>query len=507
MEDIKKTDKDKEKKILTIPFGKATSVNNAISQNGFINSDAFYDDDLPTDLQPHKKNSTFYRMGQNSIISSVFNLYSSLLLTIKWSVRKAKSNETPKENIKLFQSIVDDMEHSWLEFVENSLSFMQYGWTAFEIVLKKRKDGKIGIRKFQQIPQRTLKNWKVSETGEILGLVQYGNEFNKFQDVFIPIERMILISNNGANGSPEGKSILIGAYQDWLTYEMSEKSIRTTMLRSFVGTPIVKIPEKVIAAANATEGDTRFTKEEKEAAKIAYNSYKDLLKKMQYTQETGFIIPSDTYRNENGSYSSVEKYDISLMSLNGQALVDINSLRTNTEARIARVLLGDFLQMGTSGKTGTYSLGNTRYDMFASAVNVIADKIVTEVNEKLFPIICLFNNISLEDMPRMHHTKVNEASVKDKIETLAQYMYASGTILPDENIDMAIREALDLPTDIKRPDGWKPQWEQEQEQQMQNNTQQSNSSKANPGKTVEDTSKRTRASGKDNINNNNNNNK
>lgn len=496
---MKETDRKQEKKILDLPFGKATTINSAVSQNGFINSDAFYPDDLPTDLQPDKKNSTFYRMGLNSIISSVFNLYSSLLLTIKWSIRKSKNFETSKEDIKLFDSIVNDMEHSWLEFIENSLSFLQYGWVAFEIVLKKRKDGKIGIRKLQYIPQRTLKNWKVSETGEVLGLIQKGNEFNKFQDVFVPKERMILISNNGANGSPEGKSILTGAYQDWITYEMSEKSIRTTMLRSFVGTPIVRIPEKVIAAANATDADSRFTKEEKEFAKISYNSYKDLLKKMQYTQETGFIIPSDTYKNENGSFSTVERYDISLMSLNGQALVDINSLRTNTEARIARVLLGDFLQMGTSGKTGTYSLGNTRYDMFANAVNVVADKIVTEINETLFPILCLFNNMKLETMPIMHHTKVNEASMKDKIETLAQYMYANGTILPDENIDMAVREALDLPTDIKRPDGWKPEWEQSNE--TTNNTT-SSTTTATPGKTVEDTSKRTRASGKNNINNN-----
>lgn len=497
-----KIDKNRENKILSIPFGQGSIIDDAVSRMGFVKNNVFNYDDVPEDLQPENRNSTYYKMGLNSTISSVLNLYASLLQTIKWSVRKPTDKEVSKDIVDLFKSIIDDMEHPWLEFVEHALSFIQYGWVAFEVVLKKRKDGKIGVRKLQYIPQYSKKKWEVNGKGEVIGIVQKGNEFNNFKDVFIPIEKLLMIKNIGIDNSPEGKSILTGAYEDWKTFEISENSLRTTMIKSFVGIPKIEIPSYIIEAANSSKEDYRFTEQERELAGRVYRSFFDIATKMRYSPDAGIIIPSDTYKSETGNVSSVKQFDVSLMTMNGQPLVDINSVRTNTEARMARVLQGDFLQMGTSGKTGTYSLGNTRYDMFALAVNVVADKIATVINEDLFRILALFNNIDVNNIPVLHHKKVNEMSIKDKIETLAQYMYATGTILPDENIDKALREELDLPLDIKRPDGWKPEWEQTE---LTAQTTSSSSTTANPGKTVEDTTKRTRASGKNNTNNTNNN--
>lgn len=490
---IKNVDKKREDKILKLPMGATYSSDSSVARTGYT---ADYDyASLPVDLTLDNRNKTYFKMGMNSTISSVLNLYASLLQTIKWSVRKPRGKEIDKNIVSLFDNIIHDMEHPWLEFVEHALSFIQYGWVAFEIILKKRKDGKIGVKKLQYIPQFSKRKWEVNSNGEVIGLVQQGNEYNGFKDTFIPKEKLLMIKNIGIDNSPEGKSILIGAYEDWKTFEISENSLRTTMVKSFVGIPKVEIPSYILEAANANDEDYRFTESDKKQARLAYNSYLDIATKMTYSAETGIVIPSDTYTSETGNISSVKQYDVSLMSMNGQPLVDINAVRVNTEARMARVLQGDFLQMGTSGKTGTYSLGNTRYDMFANAVNVVADKIATVINEELFRVLGLFNNIDLDKLPILHHKKVNEMSIKEKIETLAQYMFATGTILPDENIDMALREELDLPLDEKRPEGWKPQWVVQEYQAQQ--TQQ-----ANPGKTIDDTSKKTRASGKNNINNN-----
>lgn len=482
----------KQDKLSKINFGKGRVLDDSVSINGYVKDNSFNYNDIPYGLKPENRNSTYYKMGLNSTISSVLNLYASLLQTIKWSVRKPIDKEISKDVINFFKDVINDMEHSWIEFVEHALSYIQYGWVAFEIVLKKRPDGKIGVRKLQYIPQYSKKSWSVDSNGEVLGIIQKGNEYNNFQDIFIPKEKLLMIKNIGIDNSPEGKSILTGAYEDWKTFAVSEQSLRTTIIKSFVGVPVAEIPSYIIEAANAASDDYRFTDQEKQLASNVYNSYIDIVTKMRYSEDAGIIIPSDTFKSENGTVSAVKQFDIKLLTINGQALVDINAVRTNTEARMARVLQGDFLQMGTSGKTGTYSLGNTRYDMFALAVNVVADKIATIINEDLFKILGFFNNIDVNKLPVLHHKKVNEMSIKDKIETLAQYMYAKGTILPDENIDIALKEALDFPLDIKRPNGWKPEWEQTETETTSNET-------ANPGKTIKETAKRTRAAGKNNI--------
>lgn len=488
--------KKQDEKIQKIPFASSMAVVDSVTSMGNVKDNSYLYSDIPDALTNENKNMTYYKMSLNSTISSVLNLYSSLLQTIKWSV---KSNENKnKEYVALFSDIIHDMEHPWLEFVEHAMTFLQYGWVAFEIVLKKRADGKIGVQKLQYIPQYTLKKWLVDNKGNVTGLVQQGNEFNQFHDVVIPLDKMLMIKNIGGSNSPEGKSILTGAYEDWLTFELSEKSLRTTLTRSFVGMPIITVPADTLNAANASAECSLYTEEEKSVARAAINTYKKMIETMEVSPETGVIMPSDTYRSENGNISNVPCYEMKLMSLNGQPLVDINSVRTNTEARMARVLQGDFLQMGTSSKTGTYSLGSTRYDMFANAVNVVADKIATVINEDLFMILGLFNNIEQNKLPRLHHSKVNETSIKEKIETLAQYQYAGGTILPDENIDMTLKKELDFPLETKRPKGWKPEWEKNENENEQNNNPLSQEEK----KTIPDTNKRTRPNGKDMIDKN-----
>lgn len=431
-------------------YGKVLSKPDTVSVSGYVISENDFRYDLPDELSSANKNSTFFKMGLNSTIASVLNLYSSLLLTISWKVQKPDNADISDEIVDFYQSVIDNIEGTWYSFVEEASTVLQYGWCAFEIVLKKRLDGKIGIKELVYIPQRTLKKWEVDKNGNIIGLVQYGNSFNNFKDIVIPKEKMLLITGVGANGSPEGKSILLGAFEDWKTFQLSESVLRITMKRGFVGMPILRIPKEIIEAANSDDGSIQYSPVQRGAAKKSYKSFQELLSKLSNSRESGVILPSTPYKNENGSYSSAPLFDLELLSLSGQPLVDINTVRDSTEARMARVMQGDFLQMGTSG-TGAYSLGNTRYEMFARSVNVVADKILTEVNRILFKVIAYFNMINDKDIPILTHTEANQMSIKDMIDNIAQYSFAGGGILPDENVDKEIRKKLELPQNIQRP--------------------------------------------------------
>lgn len=492
-------EKDLKKKIPISPV--ATVKSDDVDMMGNVKPALFQRGDLPVSLQPHTRNSTYFKMGLNSTIASVLNLNVSLFLTIEWKVRqKSETKSTTKKMFNFYQSILEDMDNSWLSKIENVGSILQYGWCAFEIVLKRRPDGYVGIKDLVYIPQHTLRKWDVDSSGDVVGLVQRGNEFNNFQDIKVPIEKLLIFTNAGGGDSPEGKSILIGAYEDWVTYSITEEVLRTSARRGFVGIPIVKIPGEILEMANALEGDGRFTEAQITDAKRVYNEYKSLINDMSYDEQAGVIIASDHFLNEAGTMSSVPCYSIELLSLSGQPLLDINAVRTATEAKMARVMQGDFLQMGLAGKSGSYSLGETRYAMFARSVNVIADKIVSLINDKLFVMIAKYNGFNTENLPQFYHTEANPLSLKEKIEALAQYQYANGQILPDNNVDQQMRRDLELSEEINRPEGWKPEWQREEEnsdsdtdnQDKQKDDNPGLSGSATPGKTVNDTKKQTR---------------
>src|SRR5882724_11007104 len=109
---------------------------------------------------------------------------------------KTKQNDQDDELVKFCESLFDDMDHTFEDFVTEVLTMLSYGYAPMEIVLKRRnglnpeddpdaqlavnlphqpksryEDGKIGIHKLALRGQDTVLHWHLAKNGEILGLV------------------------------------------------------------------------------------------------------------------------------------------------------------------------------------------------------------------------------------------------------------------------------------------------------------------------------------------------
>lgn len=129
-------------------------------------------------------------------------------------------------SVDFVNSCMHDMQSSWTDTISEILSFLTYGWSAHEIVYKRRMgrnknprlnskhdDGLIGWRKLPIRGQDTLYQWEYDSDDELLGMTQ--NPAPSYKLITIPIDKLLLFRTESHKDSPEGRSILRNAYRSW----------------------------------------------------------------------------------------------------------------------------------------------------------------------------------------------------------------------------------------------------------------------------------------------------
>lgn len=409
-------------------------------------------DDIPVELTGSMGRHTFSKMARNSTVSATLFAITKLLTRASWrTYPAAPGDKEAQEYAEFFESLRGDMEWSWDHFITNLATSIQYGWAAFEIVLKRRvkgfkngrltskyNDGKIGIATLGFRPQNTLEQWEFDKTtGRVTGMVQNTTGAAGGKRVTIPAERLLIFTAGQNGDSPEGRSCLTGAYEDWVYLKIINRSESWGIERELSGLPVMYVPGKLIEDASSENPDPN--------AVAALHMYQKLVRDVRLNQQSGVILPSDTFRSDDGNISTVPQYQLTLLSNNGQRQLDVNRAAERKQGNIARCILADFLLMGTSGKTGSYALGTTRYDLFATALDGWNESWADVMNRVLIPLIGYYNGFNLEKLPKYKAESVKPVDISTLVDTLMNYTYAGGTILPNSSVDEVVLSKLGIP--------------------------------------------------------------
>jgi hypothetical protein len=153
---------------------------------------------------------------------------------------------------------MDDMDHTWSEFIQDVSSSYTYGFSVQEKVYRKRlktngskfNDGLIGWKKLPIRSQDTISGWMFSDDGrELLGVEQdlstvihYGR-YNALSQkhgskIEIPRKKFMLFRVNPERDNPEGNSLLKSCYISWKYRTAIEEQEAIGIVRNMVGTPI-----------------------------------------------------------------------------------------------------------------------------------------------------------------------------------------------------------------------------------------------------------------------------
>lgn len=425
-------------KILRIAKGQ-TSYNGLHVLSGIIM------EECNRDLQWPQCMITYKNMCKDSTIAPALTLMELAIARTQWTVKIPEGyEERLKPKADFLMSIMNDMEHTWTDFVRQASTFNRFGFAPVEKVYRKRtkangskfNDNLIGIRKLPLIAQDSVSGWYWDDSGRTLkGLVQQANVpsgRNRFainvvsmQEVEIPRKKFILFRADPLKDSPIGTSPLNSVYLSWRYKTELEKHQAISVANDLRGLKVIKIPPRYLSA-DATE-------EEKETAEY----FRKILRGMHSGSQSGLLIPA-AY-DETGK----ELFSFEVKSVMGQVANDVSAIINSYRKEIITGIMAPQLILGQDGG-GSFALSESLQGVTDIVIQARLQEIKDQLNHDLIPQLFELNGWDSTVTPYFDFVD-NRAVNLDNLSKFIQRVGAvGGLVLNAETINW-LHEQADMP--------------------------------------------------------------
>lgn len=404
-----------------------------IGQNRF--GGLFSEEFLP-ELRGNRGIKIYKEMSENDdIVGSILFAIEMLVRQVHWSVRPSGDEDADKAAAEFIESCMGDMESTWTDTLSEILSFLTYGWSAHEIVYKRRMgrnrdpvlrskydDGLIGWRKLPIRSQESLYQWVYDDNDNLTGMMQMPAP--SYRILTIPIEKLLLFRTKSRKDNPEGRSILRNAFRDWWFKKRIQEIEGIGIERDLAGFPVLVAPEGV-NIWDATDEDMVRLKAMGEM----------LVKNIRRDSAEGIVMPHD--------------WSLQLLSSTSKRNFDTNVIIERYDSRIAMTVLADFVLLGHQNY-GTFALSSDKTALFAIAIGTYLDVIREVFNNKAIPQLIDANAerfAGITDYPTLEHGDI-ETQDLTQLGDFIQKMTGVGLLTPDESLEQYVREQAGLPKQL-----------------------------------------------------------
>ena len=393
---------------------------------------AFYEEFLK-ELQGRRGMEVYREMSDNDdIIGAIIYAVELLIRQVDWDVQPGGPSEADQAAADFVRECMDDMSDTWTDTVSEILSFLTYGWSAHEIVYKRRcgisrnpqlnskyTDGLVAWQKLPIRSQDSLYQWEYDANDNLVALIQMPAP--DYEIITIPAEKLLFFRTKSRKGNPEGRSILRNAYRDWYFKRRLQEIEGIGVERDLAGFPTLTAPEGM----NIWDtDDPEMNTIRANAEAIVTNIRRDSLE--------GVVMPAG--------------WKLELLSTGGRRQFDTNQIIERYDTRIAMTVLADFILLGHQ-EVGSFALSSNKTHMFAMAICAYLDIICETFNNRAIPQLLAMNGDHFKgvtDYPQLTHGDVEDVDLGPLGEFLSK-MSAAGMIVPDEEIEDYLREASGLP--------------------------------------------------------------
>lgn len=411
--------------------------------NGYL-----YEEFLPQ-LQGERGRRALREMSDNDdTVGATLYAIDTLLKAVPWNV-EANEKDTTGEYAEFVESVIDDMECTWAELISEILTMLIFGWAYFETVFKRRigpyekdpsrrsryTDGKIGIRKIAPRAQESIDRWEMGPNGDILGMWQQGAGDDS-GGYFIPYDHALLFRTTSRKNNPEGRSILRTAYMPYFNKKKIQFYEATGIERDLTGLPVLKVPSEILMD-NASP-----------ASKAMLSRLIKISRDLKFNEQASVILPSDPWRDEDGKFTSTPRVSLELMSASGGRTIDTNAVVGRYSTSIARVILADWLMLGSSSGSGSYALSDNKTQIFFQSTQGYIENIAQVFNRVMLPRLWKLNGWDTQFMPKLNPGTVAPEDLEKfgkYIDTLAN---AGFTLAGDPETEKLVRQKGGLPEEV-----------------------------------------------------------
>lgn len=394
----------------------------AVASTGVAPWNTFVTDELETTPELIFPNSvvTYHAMRNDSQIEGLYAGATWPILRYKWMidpngcdperVRKlARDLQLPVKGADPEPKGRSKNRFVFRKHLEDALRAIIYGFEPFEQVGEVRDDNLWHLTKLAERPPYTVDQIRLSGTGGIVSIIQNVSSANQSrggQQPEIPVDRLVMYTWDKEGANWFGRSMLRGIYRNWLIKDRLLRIDAIKHERNGVGIPVG------IGAQGYTKGDLQ---------KLA-----NLAKSFKAGESAGGAIPFGT--------------DLKLLGVEGQIPDTIASVNFHNE-EMARRFLFMFMQLGST-MHGSRALGSDFLDYFQLAQEHLANWFRDIFNEHVIEDYWDWNYGDEEYAPLLTYQRNDDPRFAAADLAL---MIQNGVIVADDEVEKAVREAMDLP--------------------------------------------------------------
>lgn len=392
---------------------------------------------------------TFRTMASDVTIAAALSLFKMMISRVEWDVDLGPEPDAAmKSRGKFLEECLDDMDHTWRSFIQESTSALTYGFSVHEKVYRRRdpstgskySDGKIGIKKLPIRSQDTIYKWLYSEDGRNLLGVQQSltmiqgaerylnlNALTSTGMIDIPRKKFLLIRVDAERDNPEGNSPLRAAYYAWKYRCLIEEQESIGVSRDMVGMPTLYLPPRYMSA-DASPAEAKI-----------YQYYQNVIRNIQMNEQAGLILPQQF---DPESRQPLFKFE--LTSTQGAKMYDTDAIIKRWDNKILTALFADVLKLGQDS-VGSFSLAGAKTNIMAMAIEARLQEIADVINKDLIPqLFALNGEASDAKLPKLCYGDLDEVDL-DEFSKAIQRMGSVGALELDRPMANKIRAALKVP--------------------------------------------------------------
>jgi len=333
------------------------------------------------------------------------------------------SDETPEaDEIREFVefNLLAGTNAPFLLILEDILRMYEQGFSMVEKVYEEREwaPKRTGanrrkytmLRKLAPRPSSTIKEFKYDDNGGPVSIVQSAVRADgKPEDVEIPIEKLIIFSNNRRGGNLEGKSLLRTSYRSWFFKSNLYNIDGIQKERHGMGFPHIELP-------------AGYTDKQKEAAL-------ELVQNIRTNERGGAVTPFG--------------WKLSFLELPGQP-VDVMRSIEHHDGQILLNTMTQFLLLGLEGSGGGRATSGSHQDMFNKSLRYVGNLICDYINLYCIPYLVAYN-FKTDKFPRLRVRNIGETKDLQQWASAMANLKAQGLITYTPETEVWIRSVIDAP--------------------------------------------------------------
>lgn len=188
--------------------------------------------------------SVYKQMMKDAEVRSAFNLIKFATLSRDWKIVQSEKAKKSEEIVKYLRWVFDHMDGRLDGGLANLLLALPYGFSVVEVVYKIIEEGpfkgKVGLKKMKGLDPEFI-TFKTDKYGNLKKVLQDSSELGD-NSISLPLDRLIVYTNEKEFGNFYGTSRLRAVYKNWFIKDVITKFWNIALERFGMPMLIGKVP-------------------------------------------------------------------------------------------------------------------------------------------------------------------------------------------------------------------------------------------------------------------------